>query len=217
MLLNCNALAYASYSNSSLLWRHEMADHPVRRKLQRDVLPYLVSACRLRTQWFYRLHVVFGYTTDLVVALTAIGVTTPLLRLFGGSGATETAGQKVATLAEALATIPYWLYYPTGVLVILWVVLRVAFTREEGQKRAVLAKSCTQVLREAEAKLPRVLGKPDPMPDLNELLERQIASTVDRNIQEKAWPWTPFAPNIDDEVDQDLARLCTRYELGLFA
>jgi hypothetical protein len=156
--------------------------------------------------------VVFGYTTDLVVALTAIGVASPLLRLFGGSGETGTEGEKVSTLAEALKAVPYWLYYPTGALVILWVVLRVAFIRVEGQKRAVLAKSCTEALRGTEARLPRTLGQPDPMPDLNELLEKQIASTVDRNIQEEAWPWAPFAPNINDEVDKELDRLCTQYE-----
>lgn len=191
-----------------------MEDHPVRRKLHRDILPYLVSARRLRTQWYCRLYVVFGYATDLIVALTAIGITTPLLRLVGDAGATGAAGQQGATLAEVLATVPSWLYYPTGVLIILWILLRVAFTREDGQKRAVLARSCTQMLREVEAKLHRVLLKPDPMPELNELLEKQIALIVDRNIQENAWPWAPFAPGIDEEVDADFVKLCERFESG---
>ncbi len=189
-----------------------MADPLVRRKLQRDTLPYLVSAHRLRQQWFYRLHTIFGYTTDLVVALMTIGISAPLLTFLTNGSPSEVAGQKAAALPEMLATVPAWLYYPTLLLIILWVVLRVAFAREEGQKRAVLAKSCSQVLREVEAKLHRALAKPSPMSDLNELLDKQIAPTVDRNIQENAWPWTPFAPDIGKEVEQELAGLCEKYE-----
>lgn len=42
-----------------------MRDHAVKTKLRNEVLPYLVSAQRLQRRWFYRLHEVFGYTTDL--------------------------------------------------------------------------------------------------------------------------------------------------------
>ncbi|MBZ5614666.1 MAG: hypothetical protein LAO23_11705 [Acidobacteriia bacterium] len=189
-----------------------MPKHPARRTLERDVLPYLVSARRLRRQWFFRLHALFGYTTDLVVALTAIGVTTPLLALLGVAGGREKEATQAPALTAVLASVPNWLYFPTGVLVIAWIVLRVAFNREEGQKRAVLAKSCTQVLRQAEANLAMALGKPDPMPALNELLEKSIRPTVDRNIQENSWPWTPFAPGIEEEVSKEVSRLCASYE-----
>ena len=37
------------------------------------MLPYLATAKRLHRQWFYISHLVFGYTTDLLVALTALG------------------------------------------------------------------------------------------------------------------------------------------------
>jgi hypothetical protein len=50
------------------------------------------------------------------------------------------------------------------------------------------------------------------MPALNELLEKNIRPTVDRNIQENSWPWTPFAPGIDEEVTKEVARLCASYE-----
>jgi hypothetical protein len=191
-----------------------MAGHPVRRSLQRDVLPYIVTARRLRKQWFYRLHSIFGYTTDFIVALTAIGVSTPLLTLIGS---VSSAGNKEAAqsppLRDVLSSVPQWLYFPLVFIIITWIVLRVTFNREEGQKRAVLAKSCAQVLRQSEASLHAVLSKSDPMPGITELLEKKIRPTVDRNIQENAWRWVPFAPGIDDEVGKDLEALCSRYEM----
>ena len=84
--------------------------------------------------------------------------------------------------------------------------------REDGQKKAVLAKSCRLAMRQAEAKLPRVLGDPNPMPGIIKLYEEVLMPTVDRGIPEGAWPWTPFAPGIDGEVDRQLSELCQRYE-----
>lgn len=189
-----------------------MAEHPVKRTLERDVLPYLVSARQLRKQWFYRLHTVFGYTTDLVVVLAALGISSPLLLLLGAGGSGPDGAAKPPALAEVLASVPPALVYPAAVLILAWVVIRVAFNREEGQKRAVLARSCTQVLRQAEASLPSALGTPDPMPALNELLEKRIRPTVDRNVQENAWPWLPFAPSVDADVQKEVTVLCTRYQ-----
>jgi len=188
-----------------------MSAHPVRRSLERDVLPYIATARQLRRQWFYRVHVIFGYTTDFVAALTAVGVTAPLLALLSSPASTSDAAP-APTLPMVLGSVPQWLYFPTLFILIAWIVLRVAFNREEGQKRAVLAKSCAQMLREAEASLPATLSQPNPMPGITELLEKKIRPTVDRNIQENAWPWLPFADNIDAEVSQQLAALCSRYE-----
>ena len=186
-----------------------MADHPVKRTLERDVFPYLVSARRLRKQWFYRLHAIFGYTTDLVVALAAIGISSPFLRLLISTGTADATG-KPPTLGSVLGSVPPVLVYPAAVVILTWVVLRVAFNREEGQKRAVLARNCTKVLQQAEAGLPTALATADPMPALTEMLEKRIRPTVDRNIQESSWPWLPFAPSIDDDVRKEVGDLVTR-------
>jgi hypothetical protein len=188
-----------------------MPVHPARRTLERDLLPYFVSARLLERQWFFRLHTVFGYTTDLVVALSAIGVSAPLLTMLAASNG-DPHGAKPPGASAVLATVPAWLAVPTIILMLTWVVFRVAFNREDGQKRAVLVKSCTQVLRQAEASLAAVLAKSDPMPALNELLERNIRPTVDRTIQENAWPWLPFAPGIEAQVQREVAVLCDRFE-----
>jgi hypothetical protein len=187
-----------------------MADHVVKRTLERDVLPYLISARRLKKQWFYRLYMVFGYTTDLVVILASIGVTAPLLRILGLVGTSDSV--QPPNLASSLASVPPILVYPAIALILTWVVFRVAFNREEGQKRAVLARSCTQALRLAEAGRPTALGRENPMPELTEILEKRIRPTVDRNIQESAWPWFPFAPSIEADVRKEVDRLSALYE-----
>jgi hypothetical protein len=79
-----------------------MTDHPVKRKLERDVLPYLISARQLRKQWFYRLHTLFGYTTDLVVAFAAIGISSPLLSLLSSVRSAANNGPKPPKLSSAL-------------------------------------------------------------------------------------------------------------------
>lgn len=187
-----------------------MTEHIVRKTLRLRLLPYLVSAKRLRRQWFYQLHTVFGYTTDVTVALSAIGISLPFLTLAGALANTQ---EKLpsSSLADALHSAPPWLIFPATTVILLWLILRVAFIREHGQKRAVLAGSCFQQLREADASLHTILAEPNPMPELTKLLKK-ILPPVDRNIQDEVWPWTPFAPDIDDEVTRRLEELCALYE-----
>lgn len=187
-----------------------MSDHPVKRKLRNDILPYIVTARRLHRQWFCVLHIVFGYTTDLLVALTAIGVVSPALSAFLATP--QVNGSENLTITSLIATVPKKLYYLVISLIIGWVILRVAFNREEGQKKAVLAKSCRLAMRQAEAKLPRVLDVPDPMPGIIKIYEEVLMPTVDRGVPDGAWPWTPFAPGIDGEVERQLSELCQKYE-----
>lgn len=180
--------------------------HPVATKLRRQVLPYVESAKMLERQWFYRLHQVFGYTTDVTVALGAIGIGLPLL-----TALTKPEG---ADVTKILGGNPAWLYYSSLGFVVVWVILRVAFNREDGQKKAVLARSCRLTLRQAEASLYGLLDDADPMPALNKLIQEQIKPTVDRNIQEGSWPWSGPSPEVDRAVDERLASLRERYEAG---
>jgi hypothetical protein len=188
-----------------------MPDHPVKRKLRNDILPTIVSAKQLRKQWFCRVNFLFVYATDIIVALTALGLSSPWLVFLQAK--TQSDNSKQPSLSEILAATPQWLYYPAIVLVVAWIFLRVTFSREDGQKRAILAKSCAQTFRQANGKLFRMLSKPNPMPDLNKLLDEEISPTVDKNIQEKVWPWDIHAPGIAKEVETELADLCSRFEV----
>jgi len=176
------------------------AEHPVRRKLRDQILPWLESGKLLQKQWFYRLYVLFGYATDVTVALGAVGIGLPLMVLL-------TQPPEKSSNASVLALLPQtpgWLYYLSATCVVGWIILRVAFNREEGQKKAVLAKSCRQTMKQAEVKLYHILVQSDPMPDLNKLLVEQIAPTIDRNIQEGSWPWSGPAPKVESAVEKQL-------------
>src|SRR5690606_18006169 len=48
-----------------------MSEHEVTVKLRHDILPWIESAKLLRRQWYYRMHRLGGYATDLTVALGA--------------------------------------------------------------------------------------------------------------------------------------------------
>src|SRR5215831_18459356 len=54
-------------------------EHPVQRKLRDQILPWLESGKLLHKQWFYRLYVLFGYATDVTIALGAFGISLPLM------------------------------------------------------------------------------------------------------------------------------------------
>lgn len=77
---------------------------------------------------------------------------------------------------------PAWIYYSLLICIVGWIVLRTLYLREDGQKKAVLAKSCRQTMKQAEASLYWLLVKADPMSELNKLIDEVIIPTVDRNI-----------------------------------
>jgi hypothetical protein len=166
----------------------------------------------LRQQWFYRLHGVFGYTTDTLVALSGIGITIPLFQVFAAGDSNSGPGNAAGDVSTTLAGLPTAVYFLLLTFIVCWVLLRVGFNREEGQKRAVLARSCIQSMKQAEAKLHRLLLKADPMPDLTALVNEVIAPTVDRNVQEGAWVWPGPDPTSDSEVELQLRVFCQKYE-----
>jgi hypothetical protein len=186
-----------------------MPNDLVIHKLEHHVVPYIVSGRRLRRQWFYMTNTLFGYTTDTLGAVATLGLTVPpLLSQLDAAGSSDT---EQASIIQQINGLPEGLYYPVLLVAVLWVILRMVFARENGQKRAVLAKSAAGSMRQAEVMLHQHLTLPDPLPALNELLDKHLAPTVQRTMYEEAWPWVPFAPGIDEEVKKLTAQLVTRY------
>jgi hypothetical protein len=52
------------------------------------------------------------------------------------------------------------------------------------------------------------------MSELNKMLDETVIPTVDRSIQEGAWPWNGPNPNVSSEIDELLDQLCSQYEEG---
>lgn len=192
-----------------------MYEHPVKQKLERNLLPYLISAKRLENQWFYRFHQIFGYSADLVGALSVVGISTPLLPFFIKlNEPIDPANKDFAVAVKYIDSMPSGVYYVLMVIVIFWLLIRVLYIREDGQKKAVLMTSCVQTFKQIETKLHRILSDQNPMPTLNELLEKEVHPVVDRNVQEGSWPWSGPAPSreIDKDVKALLEELCNMYQ-----
>jgi hypothetical protein len=190
----------------------EEEEHPVKAKLRTSILPWLESAKLLHKQWFYRLHVIFGYATDITIGLGAVGISLPLAQAL-----TQPSNNTGGTNVSVFTSLPQnstWLYYITAGFVVVWVLLRVVFTREDGQKKAVLAISCSQTMKQIETALYRVLAQPNPMDVLNKIILEELGPTIDRNSQEKSWPWHGPAPNIDIVVEQQLKLFCDKFSSG---
>jgi hypothetical protein len=163
-------------------------DHPVHQKLN-AILPWAVSAQKLRRQPFYVGYRFYSYGRDLAAALVGIGVSFPLLPVLTNSSAQ-------IPLPQAMAAFPTWLKIVTGVAAIAWLCLRVFAAHEQWEKRATLARSCVQNFKRFEAKIVHVLNSADPLPVLVEI-NSDMNAVVDRAIQEEAWPWPGLAPGAD--------------------
>ena len=183
-----------------------MSDHPVRRKLRGTVIPYVVSAKRLRKQPIYIAHWVHVYTNDLLAAMIGLGLANPVLRLFSGEDAS--AAQVMKSFGETAWAIP------TIVAAVLWALFKIILTRQGAEKRAVLMRSCRTEFETYQFEITETLGAGDPLDGLNEIYER-IMGTVKRHLAERAWPWpSGHAPDIDLEVDREVEALCRKYESG---
>lgn len=187
-----------------------MSDHPVKRKLRQAILPYCVSAQKLKWQPLFLTYGFYAYVHDFLAALVGAGIAPPLIGLFGdGQGGSEGARQITAAVAE-FDNIP-WYISVAFFAFLLWTILKVIVTRASGEKRAALAQSCRKEFRRLEARLQSELSQPNPMPALNEI-EKEVRALVDRNIAEDAWPWRGPAKGIDEQVEKELDEISRRFE-----
>jgi hypothetical protein len=183
-------------------------EHPVRRMLRMQILPYLESADGLPKLWFCRVQWLFERVTDFTVALQAVGIAAPLWLVL----VRPLEKQSSPSIVDLLPREPKWLFYLAASLVIFWIFLRVTHTRQGWQAKAVLANSCCQSMKQAKAELYEVLATPDPMRDLEKLWHEKIYPVADWNIQKGSWPWAGPNPKIDRWVEAQLESFCSRFE-----
>lgn len=170
--------------------------HPVESKLRTELIPYFVSAEKLRWRLLYVAYEIYAYASDLLAALVGLGFASPILQAMQGNKI-ELQGLPVMGVVALL----------------IWITLKIYISRNEGEKRSTLAKSCRRQFRKFSAELNRGLATPTPMPQLVKLQE-EITSLVDRHIMEDAWPWAPLAKNIESRVEREVKALCDQYGSG---
>jgi hypothetical protein len=173
-----------------------MPDHPILRKLRVSIVPYQISAQRLRRSPVYVAHTVHSYLTDITAALLGVGVTHPIIQRIAGQ--------------PASAPFP-WLP-PLGFAVLAaWVVLKVYVAQTEGARIAPLRLSCWREFLRIGRQVNAAIALPDPMPRLEEI-QAAIEAVVDRHIAEGAWPWQGPAPDVDELVAAAIERIKNSFE-----
>lgn len=187
-----------------------MSEHPVRRKLRQEIIPYVVSADLLRKAWYYRLHAFYSYWGDMIAGLSALGIGHPLINAFLPPNS-ENKGVSV-DLSKIIEGSSAWFLIPGFISALAWFGARMIFTREDGRTKAVLARSCCRSFQQIELKLHLILIGSYPMPELSDLALTQVQPLVDRGIQDGFWIWAGPAPEIDSNVEIKLGAFCEKYE-----
>ncbi len=185
-------------------------EHPVSQKLWRDVLPWIQSSRRLRRQWFYRVGVLHGYASDILVALASAGIAGPVLDALGRSTRTGDVPRPAQMDLGGVFRDPW---ANAGlVLLLLWILLKVVVVRENVVARTVAVKACLRQFQGVQVLISRALEGEDPMEHLNKLYRETICACVDRAIQDEIWPWSgQIAPGADEEALKEATRLVQKY------
>lgn len=189
---------------------HVPPTHPVRQILERGILPYLISARRLKRQPFYIAYNIHVYSRDILAGLIGIGLSAPAMKLFAGALG-DTSSAKGA--AEAgLTQIPSpWVAVVIAAAVVM-VSLRVYVNNSKADERAILLRKCASDMRAASINLYTILDTADPM---NALIDMRNKLAAIANSHVGAWPWDyEPAPGIEAEVQERVRRLCETFSVN---
>jgi len=173
--------------------------HQVEHKLKYEIVPYLLTADRLRTWRPLRIYTFYVYFGEVFVLLAGFGLANPIMTfLTNGSVNNVTQASDKLTVIHFLGSGYAAL---VGICLLLgWGVLKFYVRREELEKRCNLLKSCILQCAQFNAKLHRAVAEEEPMGELKEIDER-MADLVVQNILERAWPYNGPEPGIQPLVD----------------
>jgi len=184
----------------------------IKRKLERDILPYLESAERLTSWTPFRLYALYFWLGELFVLLVGLGISHPALRLLAAKTpeATSTASNApiIATLGEGI------LFWIALIGLLAWGLLKIYVVRNDLERRCSLIRSNLKHFRQVRVQLTASLRNPNPMEELLKIQE-DIGETLNRMLGEEAWPWTrELAPDIERVVKIEVERYLTAYADG---
>jgi len=173
------------------------------RKLANEVIPWIVSAEKLSKKRLYVAHSTYVWSRDLLAAVSGFGISHPLAGVLTGD----------ASLGDSIAAMPKWLAVITLLSALIWAVLKAYVTRDEGEKKATLAVSCSKEFMRIKLALGGILARADPYEGLMNL-HAEIMAIVDRHVAEGSWFFPNgevLAPEIAAEVRDRVVATVDRY------
>jgi hypothetical protein len=183
----------------SELPQEALAHIRVVRKLANEILPWFLSAEELRKRPLYRAYAMYSWTRDTLAGLTGFGLSHPLAKAISGES---------TDITLALSQMPLWLAILTVVAAIMWVILKTFVSKDDGEKRAVLARSCRKEFMVLNLRLRNALQHRHPLHALV-AIQQELTAIVDRHIAEGSWAFQNdvLAPGIAEKVRRRTAEL----------
>lgn len=180
------------------------------RKLERDIVPYMVTAEGLKRLGYFRLHSAFVWLGLGLAVLSSLGIGAESFNGFDKL-IPDTAGGQVS---DGKVDI----FAASGVISMLLAVVVIGRAIHEhlrAGQRAILAKNAMLKFRIWANDLNSILAEADPMPRLNEL-QKQIATLVAEGVKDEWWPWEGPGPNDDigEKVKLKMQRLREKFGDG---
>lgn len=181
--------------------------NPVERKLSDELIPYFVSADRLKFWPPYWVYIAHKYLNEVFVLLIGLGFSNPVLKFLtkgDGAGANQSFGPNVA------GSLPSKLLVVGTLSLVAWGLLKFYIKTTNIETRCTLTQSSRRHFRQLHLQLMRCLSEKDPMPKLTQIQEK-VYEIVDRSIVEDAWPYDPVAPHSEDETRNRVDSLVSRF------
>ncbi len=181
----------------------------IKRKLERDIVPWLESAEKCTSWTLFRIYSLYFWLGELFVFLVGLGFSHPAFRVLAPQAVKETEtspGQPIiASLGEG---IMFWL---AVIGLVAWGLLKIYVMKNDLEKRCSLIKSGVRQFRQFRMQLNTVLQKSNPLEGLLQLQEA-VNETINRVHGEDAWPWPRgLAPRIDALVAAEVDRYVRQY------
>jgi hypothetical protein len=173
-------------------------DHYVLRKLNNELLPWLIGGRRTARQKFVYLASVYAYGGEFATALAGIGIGTPVVALFRGK--TADGSNAFTTLRNTLPGVWFWI----GVLALaLWLILRLVVKQQNAVDRRLYARDCGKTMQRLELDLQSALADPNPLQKIGPIQEA-VMRAVHEAVEKDVWPWRPPLPRAQ-EIDAELS------------
>jgi len=176
--------------------------HAVEHKVRYEIVPYLVTAERLKLWPPLRIYILYAYLGEFFILLAGFGIAGPVMNFLNPAGAQSSTGKNsvIDSLVHFLGS--GYLLIAALSLLVAWGLLKFYIRTEELEKRCNLLRSCMRQCWAMAVDLRGAVAEPNPMPRLLHI-QQKLSDLVERNIVERAWVYAPFAPNIGPDVERE--------------